>query len=174
MRKLFIIVLVAIAAVLGYAATKPDTFQVSRSVSIKAPPEKIFPLINNVHSWTTWSPYEKLDPAMKRSYSGPEAGVGAIYSWEGNSSVGSGKMEIAESKPSSNVKFKLDFYKPFEARNSAEFTLAAEGDHTTVTWTMDGPSPYISKLMGVFFNMDKMIGDAFADGLNNLKGLSEQ
>ncbi|PTU31485.1 SRPBCC family protein [Stenotrophobium rhamnosiphilum] len=174
MRKLLIIVLVAIAAVLGYAATKPDTFQVSRSVSIKAPPEKIFPLINNLHSWTTWSPYEKLDPAMKRSYSGPESGVGAAYSWEGNNTVGAGKMEVSESTPSSAVKFKLDFFKPFNTHNTAEFTLAAEGDSTTVTWTMDGPSPYISKVMGVFFNMDKMIGDAFTDGLNNLKGLSEQ
>jgi uncharacterized protein YndB with AHSA1/START domain len=169
-----IIVVVLIAAVLIYAATKPDTFRVQRSTSIKAPPEKIFSLINDFRSWNAWSPYEKKDPAMKRTLSDVANGKGAVYEWEGDKTVGKGRMEITESSPPSRVTIKLDFVKPFETHNIVEFTLEPKGDSTNVTWAMDGPSPYIAKLMGVFFNMDRMIGKDFETGLGNLKTVAEK
>jgi len=174
MRKFLIVVLLAVAGVLGYASTKPDQFRVERSITIKAPAEKIFPHINNFHQWEAWSPYEKLDPAMKRSFSGAESGVGAVYAWEGDPKVGAGRMEILESTPSSDIKIKLDFLKPMEGHDQAEFTLVSQGDSTTVTWAMSGAAAYIMKVMGVFFNMDEMIGKDFETGLSNLKTLTEQ
>ena len=153
---------------------KPDTFRVQRAASIKAPPEKIFPLINDLHAWGAWSPYEKKDPNMQRSYSGAPSGKGAIYAWDGDKNVGKGRMEITESSPSSKILIQLDFFSPFEAHNMAEFTLVPQGDATSVTWTMDGPAPFISKLMQVVFNMDRMIGKDFEEGLANLKSLTER
>ncbi|GGC68244.1 SRPBCC family protein [Undibacterium terreum] len=173
-KTIGLIVLAAIAAVLLFAATKPDTFRVERTLSIKAPPEKIFPLINDFHQWAAWSPYEKLDPAMQRNFGGAASGLGSTYAWEGNSKAGAGKMEITESSPASKVIIKLDFAKPFEAHNTADFALQTQGDITTVTWAMHGPSPYISKLMGLFFNMDQIIGKDFETGLVNLKAVTEK
>lgn len=166
--------LVIIIAILVFATTKPDTFRVERSTTIKAAPEKIYPLINDLHSWTTWSPYEKKDPDMKRTHSGAASGQGAVYEWDGDKNVGKGRMEITESSPASRVVIKLDFLAPFEAHNTAEFTLQPQGDATQVTWSMYGPANYMSKLMSVFFNMDKMVGDDFAIGLANLKAAAEQ
>ena len=172
---LLIVLLVAIVVgvLLVYAATRPDSFRIERSALIKAPPEKIFGLVNDLHQWTAWSPWEKIDPALKRSYSGPQSGKGAAYGWEGNSKVGSGRMEITESAAPSKVVIKLDFLKPFEAHNTADFTFARQGDATNVTWAMFGPSPFISKLMGTFFNMERMVGGQFEQGLANLKAISE-
>jgi hypothetical protein len=160
---------VAIAGLLIYAATRPDSFRIERSAAIRGKPEQIFPLINDFRRWTAWSPWEKIDPLLKRTYSGAESGKGAAYAWEGNSKVGAGSMEITESAPSVRIVLKLDFIKPFEGHNVTEFTLApgAQGE-TMVTWVMSGPSPYISKLMGIFFNMDRMIGGQFEQGLANL------
>ncbi|MBF8178710.1 MULTISPECIES: SRPBCC family protein [Oxalobacteraceae] len=169
-----IAVLVVIIAILVFATTKPDTFRVERTTTIKAPPEKIYPLINDFHSWTTWSPYEKKDPDMKRTHSGAASGQGAVYEWDGDKNVGKGRMEITESSPASRIVIKLDFLAPFEAHNTAEFTLQPQGDATQVTWSMYGPANYMSKLMSVFFNMDKMVGDDFAIGLANLKAAAEQ
>jgi len=169
-----IAIVLLIAGVLLFAATRPDTFRVQRSTNIKAPPAKIFSYINEFDRWAAWSPYEKLDPAMKRTRSGPAAGQGAIYEWEGNDKVGKGRMEIAEASPPSKVAIKLDFIKPFEAHNVAEFTLQPKDDGTHVTWVMYGPAPYVSKLMGLFFNMDRMIGKDFEAGLANLKSLTEK
>jgi uncharacterized protein YndB with AHSA1/START domain len=163
---------VLIAVVLILALTKPDTFRVERTTSIKAPPEKIFPLLNDFQSWSAWSPYEKKDPAMKRTFSGPPSGKGAIYEWDGDKSVGQGRMEIMRSTPPSNVTLDLDFVKPFEAHNTVVFTLAPQGDSTTVTWAMQGPANFISKVMQVFINMDKMVGTDFEAGLANLKALA--
>jgi carbon monoxide dehydrogenase subunit G len=173
-KKIVIVAVLAIAGVLVYAATKPDTFRVQRSASVKAPPEKIFALINDLHSWNVWSPYEKKDPAMKRTFSGAESGKGAVYEWDGNSDVGKGRMEILESSAPSRILIKLDFIQPMEAHNTAEFTMIAKADATEVTWAMDGPSPYIAKIMGVLFNMDQMIGKDFEAGLANLKANTEQ
>lgn len=169
-----IAVLVVIISILVFATTKPDTFRVERTTTIKAPPEKIYPLINDFHSWTTWSPYEKKDPDMKRTHGGAASGQGAVYEWDGDKNVGKGRMEITESSPASRIVIKLDFLAPFEAHNTAEFTLQPQGDATQVTWSMYGPANYMSKLMNVFFNMDKMVGDDFAIGLANLKAAAEQ
>jgi uncharacterized protein YndB with AHSA1/START domain len=173
-KTIAIVVVALIAVLLAYAATKPDTFRVERSASIKAPPEKIFALLNDFHRWDAWSPWEKKDPAMKRTFGAATSGKGAAYAWEGNGDVGQGRMEIAESAPPSRVAIKLDFLKPFETHNLVEFTLEPKGDSTSVTWAMQGPAPYISKLMQVFVNMDSMIGKDFETGLGNLKAIAEK
>jgi carbon monoxide dehydrogenase subunit G len=170
---IFIVLLVVIAAVLIYAATRPNDFVTTRTASIKAPPEAIFPLINDFSRWPTWSPYEKLDPDMKRALSGAESGKGAAYAWEGNGKAGKGRMEIVNSVPSSLVSLKLDFEKPFRANNSVDFTLTPAGENTAVTWAMRGSRPFIAKLMGLFMNFDTLIGKDFEAGLANLKRLSE-
>jgi hypothetical protein len=168
-----VVLVVAIAIVLILAATKPDTFSVSRATTVKAPPEKIFPWINDFHQWKAWSPYENKDPAMKRSYSGAADGKGAVYGWEGNKNVGSGRMEILDTSVPSKIVIKLDFFTPFEGHNTAEFTLLPQGDATGVTWRMHGPAPFMSKVMQVFMNLDHMIGKDFEIGLANLKNLTE-
>jgi uncharacterized protein YndB with AHSA1/START domain len=172
-KTIALVVALGIAAVLVFAATQPDTFRVQRTASIKAPPEKIFPLINDFHGWTAWSPYERLDPALKRTYGGASAGKGATYAWEGNGKVGTGRMEIRESSAPSEVVIKLEFVKPMEASNIAEFRLKPQGDATNVTWAMHGPAPFLAKLMQVFFDMDKMVGEDFEAGLANLKAAAE-
>jgi Polyketide cyclase / dehydrase and lipid transport len=166
---------VAIAIVLILASTRPDTFSVRRSAVVEAPAEKIFPLIENFHQWVNWSPWEDRDPAMKRTYAGAESGKGAIYAWDGNKNVGSGRMEILDASSPSKIVIKLDFFKPFEGHNTAEFTFAPERDAsaTNITWVMHGPSSLMSKVMQVFMNLDKMIGRDFETGLANLKRLTE-
>ena len=174
LKKVAFMVVVLIIALLAYAATRPDTFRVERATSIQAPPEKIFALINDLHSWGAWSPYEKKDPAMKRSLSGAPNGKGAVYAWEGNKEVGKGRMEITESSPPSRVTMKLDFVAPFEAHNIVDFTLDPGGDATNVTWAIHGPSPFISRVIGIFCDMDRMIGKDFEAGLANLKAVAEK
>lgn len=169
-----IVLAVLIGAVLVFAAIKPDTFQVQRSISINASPDKIFPLINDFHHWPSWSPWEKLDVAMKKTHSGAASGVGAIYEWDGNNKVGAGRMEITAIAVPSKVAIKLDFVRPFEGHNTAEFTLEGKGEATNVTWVMRGPSPFIAKIMGVFVSMDSMIGKDFDAGLANMKAVAEQ
>jgi len=171
---ILIIIAVLIAAVLALAANKPATFNISRSTLIKAPPERIFTVVNDFHRWPEWSPYEKLDPAMKRTISGAPSGKGAIYVWSGNNKAGAGRMEIIESQAPSRVSIKLDFIKPFEGHNTAEFTMAPQGDGTAVSWTMLGPASFVSKLMQVFVDLDKLIGKDFEAGLVNLKALAEK
>jgi uncharacterized protein YndB with AHSA1/START domain len=173
LKIIAIIVTVLIAGVLIFAATKPDTFRVQRATSIKAPPEKVFALINDFNRWGAWSPWEKKDPAMKRTFGATTSGKGATYAWEGNKDVGQGSMEIAESIPASKVALKLDFLKPFEAHNMVEFTLDSRGDTTNVTWVMQGPTPYFAKIIHVFINMDSMVGKDFEAGLANLKSAAE-
>ena len=169
-----VIVALAIATVLIFAARKPDTLRVTRSMRVTAPAETIFPLINDFRQWGGWSPYEHKDPAMKRSYSGAESGKGAVYAWDGNNNVGSGRMEILEIQPPSRIVIKLDFIRPFEGHNTAEFTMLPQGDATNLTWTMVGPAPLMSRLMQVFINLDQMIGKDFEAGLANLKKLTEK
>jgi hypothetical protein len=169
-----IVIVVLLIVALAYAATKPDTFRVQRSASIKAPPEKIFPLVNDLHSHGAWSPWEKKDPAMKRTHSGAASGKGAVYEWDGNRNIGKGRMEITDTSPPSRVIFKLDFIKPFEGHNVAEITLDPKGDSTNVTWAIYGPNLFIGKVMSLVCNMDKMIGKEFETGLANLKTLTEK
>jgi uncharacterized protein YndB with AHSA1/START domain len=172
-EALVIVVVVLIALLLIYAATRPAAFRVERSVIINAPAEKIFPLINDFREWEPWSPWEKVDPAVKRSYNGAASGEGAVYEWSGNKNIGQGRMEIVESSPPSKIKLKIDFIKPFEAHNTIEFTLVPQSDSTLITQAMYGPSPFISRLMSVFCSMDKMVGKKYEEGLANLKALSE-
>jgi uncharacterized protein YndB with AHSA1/START domain len=172
--KIFVTIFVLISAILIYATTKPDSFRLERSTTIQAPSDKVFALLNDFHLWGSWSPWEKLDPQMKKTFSGSETGLGTVYDWEGNKAAGKGRMEITESVPATKILIKLDFLKPFEAHNTTEFTLTPKGDATEITWAMYGPSPYMSKLMTVFISMDKMVGKDFEEGLANLKGLAEK
>jgi uncharacterized protein YndB with AHSA1/START domain len=173
-KTILIGLVLVVAAVLIYASTRPDSFRVERSASIKAPPDKIFPLISDFHQWPQWSPWEKLDPAMQRTHTGPAQGVGATYAWVGNSKVGEGRMEILSAAAPTKVDIKLDFIKPFEGHNTAVFTLTPQGDGTNVHWVMEGPAPFITKLMSVFVSMDKMIGKDFEAGLANMKSAVEK
>ena len=169
-----VVLIVAAAAVVAYASTRPDSFRVQRSATIKAPPEKIFSLINDYRNWPQWSPYEHRDPEMKRTYSGAPAGKGTKYAWEGNRNVGSGEMEIIDTSPPRKVLIKLDFMKPFEAHNVAEFTLEPQGETTNVTWAMHGPVPLMAKVMHMVMDIDKMVGTDFAAGLANMKTAAEK
>ncbi|AOP33099.1 polyketide cyclase [Leptospira tipperaryensis] len=167
------LLIVVIVILLVVAATKPDDFRYQRSISIQAPPEKVFPLISDFHTWAQWSPWEKIDPSMKKTYSGPTNGVGTTYEWEGNKDIGKGRMEITEANSPSKIIIKLDFLAPFEAHNMAEFTLAKNGDTTQVTWVMYGKNLFFSKVISIFLNMDAMIGKQFETGLENLKRIGE-
>ncbi|MGQ0502982.1 MAG: SRPBCC family protein [Panacagrimonas sp.] len=172
-KYLILVLAIVLGGVLAYAATRPDTFTVERRISIHAPPDEIFPLINDLHRFVEWSPYEEKDPSMNRNHSGAAAGVGAIYAWDGGGEVGQGSMEIVGATEPSHVAIQLDFVRPFQARNQVDFTLVPQGEATEVTWAMHGPSPYVSKVMGVFFNMDRMIGRDFEAGLARLKVRAE-
>lgn len=169
-----VLLAVAIAGILLLAATKPDTFRVQRAMTIKAPPERIFALINDFRKWDGWSPWEKKDPEMKRSFSGAASGEGAVYAWDGDKNVGKGRMEITEATPPSKVVLKLDFEKPFEAHNTVVFTLEVQGDSTNVTWDMQGPTPFFAKIIHVFMDMDKMLGKDFEAGLASMRRLAER
>jgi uncharacterized protein YndB with AHSA1/START domain len=169
-----IILAVAIVAVLIIASTKPDKFSVQRAAVIDAPAEKVFPLIADFHEWRKWSPWEDRDPDLKRSYGGAERGKGATYAWEGNRNVGSGRMEILEASSPSLVKIQLDFLKPFEAHNIAEFTMLPHGHATHLSWVMSGPAPFMSKVMQVFMSFDNMIGKDFEAGLAKIKSNAEK
>ena len=168
------VVVLLIAVVLIFAATKPDVFRVERATSIKAPPDRVFALINDFKRWDAWSPWEKKDPAMKRSFGAATSGKGATYAWEGNKDVGQGSMEITQSMPPTGIRLKLDFVQPFEGHNVVEFTLEPKGDATQVTWTMAGDTPYFAKIIHVFINMDSMVGKDFEAGLANLKSIAEK
>jgi uncharacterized protein YndB with AHSA1/START domain len=174
LKKALIALGVIIVGVLGLAATRPDNIRVQRTMSIKAPAAKIFPLVADFHDWTGWSPYEKRDPQMHRTYSGAAAGQGAEYEWNGNDQVGAGRMKILEATSPSRVTIQLDFRKPSEGHNVAEFTMDPQGDTTRVTWAMHGPANYFHKLVGLFFSMDSLIGNDFDAGLANLKTLAER
>lgn len=169
---ILIVIAVAFAAVLAYAATRSDTFMVRRSASIAAPPEKIFPMIDDLRAQSAWSPFEK-DPNMKRTHSGAPRGKGAVYAWDGNRQVGAGRIAITDSVPSSKVVLLLDMSRPFKAHNTVEFTLDRIGAGTNVTWAMQGRQPYMAKVMGLFVDCDKMCGGMFEEGLAKLKALAE-
>ncbi len=178
MTKTVLIVLaaligIAIGAVLAMASTKPNTFRVQRAATIAAPPEKVFALINDFREWSRWSPWEKKDPSMTRTYGGSAAGVGATYAWEGDKNVGKGGMEIVESTHASKIGLKLDFEKPFEAHNRVDFTLTPQVGGTHVDWAMHGPATFMTKIIQVFMNMDKMVGKDFEAGLADMKKAAE-
>lgn len=173
-KKILLGLLTALVLLLIFAATRPDSFRVERSVGIKAEPAKVYALLNDFHQFASWSPWQNLDPAMKVTHSGAASGPGAVYEWAGNDAVGAGRMEILKTVPNAGVTVKLDFLKPFEGHNTTEYSLTTGADGTTVTWAMFGPSPYISKVMGVFVSMDRMIGKDFERGLAQLKAVAEK
>jgi len=173
LKTALIVVALALAGVLIFAATRPDTFTVTRSASMKAPPERIQAQLSDFRGWQAWSPWEKMEPGMQRRFGGAEKGKGATYAWRGNDKVGQGSMEITEST-AQKVAMDLDFVKPFEAHNTVTFTLAPKGDATDVTWSMSGPVPYFAKILHVFVDMDRMVGSQFESGLANLKAVSEK
>ena len=167
-----VVLVVCVVALLAYAATKPDTFTIQRSATIKAPPERVFALINDFTSWRKWSPWEEIDPDLERNYSGAPSGKGAIYEWDGKK-AGAGRMEIMDAPAPQKVTIKLDFIAPFKANNMAEFRLEPQDGVTTVTWAVSGPQPYMAKLMSTFCDMDEMIGKDFEAGLVDLKRAAE-
>ncbi len=173
LKTIAIIIALIAVAVLIYASTKPDTFRLERTTSIKASPEKISAYLTDFKQWAAWSPWEAKDPAMKRTYSGATNGIGAVYGWEGNKNVGTGRMEILDVQPQ-KVTVKLDFLAPFEAHNTAEFTLQPQGDTTQVAWAMHGPANLMTKVVHVFMSMDKMVGPDFEAGLAKLKAAAEK
>ncbi|WP_306227873.1 SRPBCC family protein [Bosea beijingensis] len=168
------LVATGIVVVLILAARKPDTFQVTRSIAINATPERIYPLIADFRAWNAWSPWEKKDPAMKRTYGGPETGVGATYAWAGDKNVGEGSMRITEAQVPGKLGLKLDFLKPFEAHNDVVFALTPQSQGTNVTWIMTGPTPFAAKIMHVFMDMDRMVGGDFEAGLKAMKAAAER
>jgi uncharacterized protein YndB with AHSA1/START domain len=174
MLKIIAIVLaVAIVAVLGVAASRPDSFRVERSATIAAPADRIYPLISDLRQFNTWNPFLRKEPTAKLAYSGPSAGVGAAYAWDGDKS-GQGRMEIVEARPAQKVSAKLDFTRPLQAHNRVEFDLQPDGGGTRVTWAMTGPMPFVSKLLFLFIDMDRTLGGDFADGLGHLKQIAEK
>lgn len=174
LKKILGLLLAAIAVLLFLAWRQPDSFTVERRIAIQAPPEKVFALVNDFHQWPQWSPWEKLDPNMKRTHSGSASGVGAVYQWDGNDKVGAGRMEILKTQPPGALDIQLDFQRPFEGHDITEFRLQPQAGGTEFVWTMKGPMPFVSKLMSVFVSMDKMIGKDFENGLANLKALAEK
>ena len=173
MLTTLVIVALLVVALFVFISVRPDSFRLERSTSITAAPEAVFVLINNFHEWSKWSPWDKIDPELKRTFSGPASGVGAVYEWAGNNKAGSGRMEITGSVPNAKITIKLDFLKPFEAHNTAEFTLVREGSATRVTWAMFGPNNFMAKLMQTFISMDKMVGGDFEKGLTSMKAAAE-
>jgi uncharacterized protein YndB with AHSA1/START domain len=164
---------VACAAVLVFGATQPDSYGLQRVITIGAAPEKVFALLVDFRHWPRWSPFESLDPAMKRTYSGAASGPGAVYEWNGNGRAGEGRMEITEASPPSRATIKVDFLRPFVAHNENRFTLEAQGGSTKVTWAMSGTRPYVLKVMSLFVSPDKLLGKHFETGLANLKAAVE-
>jgi uncharacterized protein YndB with AHSA1/START domain len=174
LKIILLIVAAAVAALLAYAAFKPDSFRLERSTTIAAPPEKVFALINDLRRFNEWNPFAKLDPQNAITYDPLTAGVGGAYNWQGEKS-GAGRMQITESVPAQRVTATLDFSKPFEAHNTVDFTVQAQGEKgSSVSWAMHGPMPYLNRLMTTFFDMDKTVGKDFEAGLANLKALAEK
>jgi len=165
---------VLIVGVLVFAATRPDTFRVQRSTRIDARPETIFALINDFRRWGAWSPYEKLDPNLKRSYSESSSGEGAVYAWEGNSQAGSGSMTITKSTFPQAVSLSLDMTQPLSCHNVVDFTIEPQGEASQVTWAMQGRNSYLAKLFQTFCDMDRLVGGQFEEGLSNLKTVAER
>ncbi len=174
MRNVILALLGIIAIVLVVAALQPADFRVSRTTTIAAPPAAVYDQISNFQKWNGWSPWAKLDPAMKSEMSAPAAGVGATYSWSGNSEVGTGRMTITDARLSERVVMKLEFTKPMAATNTTEFVLKPDGRGTEITWSMSGHNNFMGKVAGLVMNMDKMVGTKYEEGFANLKKVVEK
>jgi hypothetical protein len=170
---ILIVIAVVVALLVVWIATRPADFSISRSTTISAPPQAVFPQVNDFHNWEAWSPWAKIDPEMKMTFAGPAAGTGAVYTWTGNNKVGEGRMTIVESRPNELVRIKLEFMKPFTATNASEFTFQPQESQTTVTWSMSGKRNFMTKAMGLVMSMEKMLGGQFDQGLAKMKVIAE-
>lgn len=165
---------VVFAILVRVVMSQPTDFVVRRSAILDAPPEAIFPLVNDFHGWQRWSPWEKMDPDMTQTYEGPSSGVGAVYKWSGNSKVGQGQMTILESQPFSRIEILLEFLKPFQAKNGTLFELVPRDGKTEVVWSMSGRNEtLVSKVFSLLMNMDKMVGKEFEKGLADLNAAAQ-
>ena len=173
LKKILIAIAVLVVVLIGIIAMQPSEFRVARTTTIAAPTRVVFAQVNDFHKWEAWNPWGKIDPAMKASHEGPPAGVGAAYAWAGNSQVGEGRMTVTESRPSELIRIKMEFLKPFANTSTAEFTFRPEGDHTVVTWSMDGRNNFMAKAIHLVMNMDRMIGGQFEKGLAQMKAVAE-
>ncbi|HEV8723434.1 MAG TPA: SRPBCC family protein [Candidatus Binatia bacterium] len=171
--KILIPLAVIVAVFVVIVALQPSEFRVARSATMSAPAPAVFAQVNDFHKWEAWNPWGKVDPAMKQTYEGAPAGIGAIYAWTGNKEVGEGRMTLTESRPSDLIRIKLEFFKPFAGTNIAEFTFKPEGNQTAVTWSMTGKNNFMAKVIHLFMNMDKMIGGQFEKGLASMKSIVE-
>ena len=174
LKKILIAIAVVVAGLVAVIAMQPATFEVSRTASIAAPPADVFALVDDFHKWDSWSPWAKLDPAIKTTFEGASSGTGAVYAWVGNDKVGEGRQTIVESRPGELVRIKLEFLKPFASVADTEFAFSGDGSGTTVKWVMKGDNNFVSKAFCLFMGgMDKMIGPDFDKGLAQLKTLAE-
>jgi len=173
MKKLGIGLAVVLAAFALLVASRPAAFHIERSTTIEAPPEVVFPLVNDFHAWPRWSPYEDRDPSMARDYSGADDGEGAVYGWDGNDDVGAGRMTITESVPNQRLVIRLEFLRPMAATNEVDFTFTPSGGSTRVVWAMDGHNGFVGKLIALLMDMDAMIGADFEKGLASLRAAAE-
>jgi uncharacterized protein YndB with AHSA1/START domain len=171
--KIAIVLAVVIVGLVLVVATRPSEFRVARTATVSAPAAVVFAQVNDFHNWPAWSPYAKRDPAMKQTFDGAPAGVGAIYAWSGNHEVGEGRSTIIESRPGELVRIRLEFLRPFAATNLAEFTFTPEGDRTVVTWALIGRHNFTGKAVGLVMNMDRMVGADFENGLAQMKQVAE-
>ena len=171
--KILIAVAVIVVVFIVVVAMQPSVFRVARSATMSAPAPAVFAQVNDFHKWEAWNPWGKIDPAMKQTYEGAPAGIGAIYTGVGNKNVGEGRMTLTESRPSDLIRIKLEFFKPFAGTNIAEFTFKPEGNQTAVTWSMTGKNNFMAKAIHLFMNMDKMIGGQFETGLAQMKSIVE-
>ena len=176
-KKILLYGIVAIVLIITIfcvvVAMQPAHYTVERSTTINAPAPVVFAQVNDFHKWEAWSPWEKIDPNIKKGFSGAAAGNGAVYSWAGNNDVGEGRMTITDSRPSDLIKIKLEFVKPFTATNATDFIFTPQGNQTNVKWTMSGENNFVAKAFSMFMNMDKMVGTDFEKGLGQLKTVSE-
>jgi hypothetical protein len=174
LKKILIGVAVLVIALVAVVAMQPSEFRIARSATIAAPAPVVFAEVNDFRKWEAWSPWAKLDPAMKKVYTGAPTGTGAVYAWSGNGEVGEGRTTITESRPHDLVRIKLEFVRPFAATNDVEFTFRPDGDRTAVTWSMTGHNGFLAKAAGLVMDMDKMVGGQFEQGLAQLKAVAEK
>lgn len=173
MRKFLIGLVVIVVVFAVIVALQPSEFRIARSATISAPAPAVFVQVNDFHRWEAWNPWGKIDPAMKQAYEGAPTGTGAIYTWSGNYEVGEGRMTLTESRPNDLIQIRLEFFKPFAATNTAEFTFTPEGNGTVVTWSMTGEKNFIAKAVHLFMNMDTMVGGQFEKGLAQMRSVVE-
>lgn len=174
LKKAAIGLAVVVAVILGLAARQPDSFRVERKVVVAAPAKKVFPYLEDPKKTVEWSPWEKKDPNLKKTFSGAAKGKGAVYEWDGNKDIGAGRLEITDTVPNEKVVMDLHFLRPMEGRNVAMYVVTPKDGGSEVSWSIEGPMPFVSKLFSVFMDMDKMIGSEFAKGLGDLKTLVER